>query len=116
MVCDDDPGLRALYSSARRLIADLERGADDTALGHSVRSYVDCAVAQGISSRRINDALELLVDDHARAFGEALPKPSGKKGTARCRRHSAAHILERVLQLAASACTSHDTWPAQPRS
>jgi hypothetical protein len=113
---DDDPGLRALYSRARQLIADLERGADDIALGHSVRAYVDCAVAQGISRARIKDALELLVYDHARDAGEALPKRNGGTGTARRRREAASRVLERVLQLAASVSTSGSTWPVQPRS
>jgi hypothetical protein len=116
VVRDDDPGLRALYSRARQLIADLERGADNTALGHSVRAYVDCAVAQGISRARITDALELLVYDHARDVGEALPKRHGGTGTARRRRESAARVFERVLQLAASVSVSGGTWPMQPGS
>jgi hypothetical protein len=66
VVPDDDAGLRELYSSARRLIADLQRGADTRTLGSSAREYVDCALAQGISHARIKDALELLVHDHAR--------------------------------------------------
>jgi hypothetical protein len=115
-VSDDDPGLRALYASTRRLIADLEGGADDAALCHSIPPYVECALDQGISRVRILDALELLVHDHARIAGEAPPKPSAGSGAATRRHHATTLVLERVLQLAASVCESEDTWPAQPRS
>jgi hypothetical protein len=116
VVCDDDAGLRALYASAQQLVSDLESGADDAALCRSIPAYVACAVAQGISCVRILDALELLVHDHARAAGDALPKPCAGRGAAARRHHATTRVLERVLELAARVCTSRDTWPAQRRS
>jgi hypothetical protein len=116
VVSDDDPGLRALYSSARQLIADLEGGAEDAALCRSIPAYVDCAVAVGISRVRIMEALELLVHDHARAAGEALPKPCAGRGAATRRHHATARLVARVVQLAAAVGASGRTWPAQPGS
>jgi hypothetical protein len=116
VVSDDDPGLRALYASARQLIADLEGGADDAALCLSIPAYVDCAIAQGISRARILDALELLVHDHTRAAGEALPKPCAGRGATAQRHLATTGVLERVLQLASGVFASKGTWPAQPRS
>jgi hypothetical protein len=115
VVSDDDPGLHALYASARQLIADLEGGADDAALRRSIPAYVDCAVAQGFSRPRILDALELLVHDHARAIGEALPKPCVGRDAAARRHRTTASVLERVLRLAADVGASVGTWPAQRR-
>jgi hypothetical protein len=61
----DDPSLRLLFASARRLIRALEANADDTVLGDSVTAYVRCAAEQGFSRERIRLALDILVEEHA---------------------------------------------------
>jgi hypothetical protein len=100
-VAEDDPGLHALYLSARRLIEALEGAANDAALGRSVAAYVECAVAQSLSRGRIRDALELLVHEHAcRADTGARPEPATGRGAAAQRRRATAHVLDAVLRLA----------------
>ena len=64
-----DPGLVSLFQCARALIRALETGQDQVVLGACVRAYVRSATAQGISTRRIREAVEFLMVEHRRAPG-----------------------------------------------
>ena len=105
---EDDPGLRALSESTRRLIAGLKAGAGGAALHELVAAYVGCAAALGISRARINDALEFLVHDHAVPdYDRARPGPTAGRRSAvdqvKLRHQATAHVLELVLRLASRA-------------
>ena len=105
---EGDPGLRALFRSAARLIAALKSGLGEAALREPVTAYVGCAAAQGISRARIRGALEFLVHDHAAPdYGRANREPAtGRRSTAaqeKLRHQATAHVLELVLRLASGA-------------
>jgi hypothetical protein len=107
---EDDPGLRALSESTRRLIAGLKAGAGEPALRDVVAAYVGCAASVGISRARIHDALEFLVHDHAVPDDDrARPGPTaGRRSAAdqlRARHQATAHVLELVLRLASRTDT-----------
>jgi hypothetical protein len=71
-----DPGLRLLFASARRLIRALETNAGDTLLGECVTAYVRRAGAQGFSREHIRLALDILVEEHA-VHGRLEPPSRG---------------------------------------
>lgn len=87
----DDPNLRLLFASARRLIGALETNADEAVLGESVISYVRCAAEQGVSRERIRLALDILVEEHA-SRGR-LPSPTPGAGSSEAARRTLRFVL-----------------------